>query len=232
MMIRFQNVTKIYYSRANSRPIIALEDISFEIQPGEFLSVVGRSGAGKTTLIKLLIGEEKLTEGEILFKDKNIAKIKSSELQEIRKKMGVVYQDYRLLFSKTVYENVSYILEVRGVADKDIARDVPRVLEMVGLQERTKNFPQELSSGEQQRLVIARALIHQPEVIIADEPTGNLDPYNTFEVINLFKRINESGTTVILATHNKRIIDGLAKRVVSLEAGRLIRDEQSGKFIL
>jgi cell division transport system ATP-binding protein len=144
----------------------------------------------------------------------------------------VVYQDYRLIFSKTVYENVSYILEVMGFSDEDIARDIHRILEIVGLQERVKNFPKELSGGEQQRLVIARALVHHPEIVIADEPTGNLDPYNTFEVINLFKRINESGTTVILATHDKRIIDGLAKRVITLEEGRLIRDEQCGKFIL
>lgn len=202
------------------------------VQPGEFVSVAGRSGAGKTTLIKLLIGEEKITEGEIFFKNKNIARIKSDELQKIRKKIGVVYQDYRLLFSKTVYENVSYILEVMGFSDEDIARDVPRILEIVRLQERARNFPQELSGGEQQRLVIARALVHQPEIVIADEPTGNLDPYNTFEIINLLKRINESGTTVILATHDKRIIDGLAKRVITLEEGRLIRDQQGGKFIL
>jgi cell division transport system ATP-binding protein len=231
-MISFKNVTKIYYSSANSSPIIALKNISFLIQPREFVSIVGRSGAGKTTLIKLLIGEEKLTEGEIFLKNKNIDGIKSNELQKIRKRIGVVYQDYRLIFSKTVYENVSYILEVMGFSDEDIARDIHRILEIVGLQERVKNFPKELSGGEQQRLVIARALVHHPEIVIADEPTGNLDPYNTFEVINLFKRINESGTTVILATHDKRIIDGLAKRVITLEEGRLIRDEQCGKFIL
>jgi cell division transport system ATP-binding protein len=202
------------------------------VQPKEFVSIVGRSGAGKTTLIKLLIGEEKITEGEIFFRNKNIARIKSNELQKIRKKIGVVYQDYRLLSSKTVYENVSYILEVMGFSDQDIARDVSRILGIVRLRERAKNFPEELSGGEQQRLVIARALVHQPEIVIADEPTGNLDPYNTFEIINLFKKINESGTTVILATHDKRIIDGLAKRVITLEAGRLIRDEQEGKFIL
>jgi len=231
-MISFRNVGKIYYSSVNSSPITALKNVSFMVQPGEFVSVAGRSGAGKTTLIKLLIGEEKITEGEIFFKNKNIARIKSDELQKIRKKIGVVYQDYRLLFSKTVYENVSYILEVMGFSDEDIARDVPRILEIVRLQERARNFPQELSGGEQQRLVIARALVHQPEIVIADEPTGNLDPYNTFEIINLLKRINESGTTVILATHDKRIIDGLAKRVITLEEGRLIRDQQGGKFIL
>jgi len=231
-MIKFKDVSKIYYSSLNSSPITALKNISFSVQPREFVSIVGRSGAGKTTLVKLLIGEEKLTEGEIFFNNENIAGIKSNELQKIRKRIGVVYQNYRLLFSKTVYENVSYILEVMGFSDEDITRDVPRILEIVGLQERVKNFPQELSGGEQQRLVIARALVHQPEIVIADEPTGNLDPYNTFEVIDLFKRINKSGTTVILATHDKRIIDGLAKRVITLEAGRLIRDEQSGKFIL
>ncbi len=231
-MISFQNVSKIYYSSVNSYPITALKDVSFIVEPKEFVSIVGRSGAGKTTLVKLLIGEERITEGEIFFRNKNIARIKSNELQKIRKKIGVVYQDYRLLFSKTVYENVSYILEVMGFSDQDIARDVSRILGIVRLRERAKNFPEELSGGEQQRLVIARALVHQPEIVIADEPTGNLDPYNTFEIINLFKKINESGTTVILATHDKRIIDGLAKRVITLEAGRLIRDEQGGKFIL
>jgi len=231
-MISFQNVSKIYYSSVNSSPINALKNVSFMVKPGEFVSIAGRSGAGKTTLIKLLIGEERITEGKIFFRNKNIGRIKSNELQKIRKKIGVVYQDYRLLFSKTVYENVSYILEVMGFSDEDIARDVPKILEIVRLQERARNFPKELSGGEQQRLVIARALVHQPEIVIADEPTGNLDPYNTFEVINLFKKINESGTTVILATHDKRIIDGLSKRVITLEAGRLIRDEQGGKFIL
>ena len=144
----------------------------------------------------------------------------------------MVYQDYRLLFSKTVYENISYIMEVMGFSDKEIYKSVSQVLEIVGLQDKTHNFPKELSGGEQQRLAIARALVHKPELVMADEPTGNLDPYNTFEIINLFKKVNESGTTIILATHDRRVIDGLNKRVITLENGKLLRDEKSGKFIL
>jgi len=231
-MIIFRKVTKIYHSELSPNQIPALKDISFKIEPKEFLSIVGRSGAGKTTLIKLLIGEESMTSGNIFFENKNIKETKFNELQKIRRKIGVVYQDYRLLFSKTVYENISYIMEVMGFPDKEIYKNTSQVLEIVGLQNKVRNFPKELSGGEQQRLAIARALVHRPELVIADEPTGNLDPYNTFEVINLFKRINENGTTIILATHDRRIIDGLSERVITLENGKLLRDEQSGKFIL
>jgi cell division transport system ATP-binding protein len=231
-MILFQNVTKIYHSELNSNDIPALKDISFKIEPKEFLSIVGRSGAGKTTLIKLLIGEERITSGNILFENENIKKAKFNELQKIRRKIGVVYQDYRLLFSKTVYENISYIMEVMGFSDKEIYKNTSQVLEIVGLQNKYRNFPKELSGGEQQRLAIARALVHKPELVIADEPTGNLDPYNTFEIINLFKKINENGATIVLATHDRRIIDSLNQRVITLEDGKLLRDEQSGKFIL
>lgn len=231
-MILFQNVTKTYHSELNSNDIPAIKDISFKIEPKEFLSIVGRSGAGKTTLIKLLIGEESITSGDIIFGDKNIKETGFNELQKIRRKIGVVYQDYRLLFSKTVYENISYIMEVIGFSDKEIYENTLQVLEIVGLQNKVRHFPKELSGGEQQRLAIARALVHKPELVIADEPTGNLDPYNTFEVINLFKKINENGTTIILATHDRRIIDSLNQRVITLENGRLLRDEQSGKFIL
>jgi len=231
-MILFQNVTKIYHSELSPNHIPALNDISFKIEPKEFLSIVGRSGAGKTTLIKLLIGEEDITKGNIFFRNENIKETKFNELQKIRRKIGVVYQDYRLLFSKTVYENISYIMEVMGFSDKEISKSVSQVLEIVGLQDKTRSFPKELSGGEQQRLAIARALVHKPDLVIADEPTGNLDPYNTFEIINLFKKINESGATVILATHDRRVIDNLNKRVITLEEGKLVRDEKSGKFIL
>jgi cell division transport system ATP-binding protein len=231
-MILFKNVTKIYHSELSPNHIPALKDISFEIEPKEFISIVGRSGAGKTTLIKLLIGEEKITSGDIFFKNENIRETRFNELQKIRRKIGVVYQDYRLLFSKTVYENISYIMEVMGFSDKEIYKSVSQVLEIVGLQDKTRNFPKELSGGEQQRLAIARALVHKPELVIADEPTGNLDPYNTFEIINLFKKVNESGTTIILATHDRRVIDNLNKRTITLEDGKLFRDEKSGKFIL
>jgi len=231
-MILFQNVTKIYHSELSPNKIPALKDISFKIEPQEFLSIVGRSGAGKTTLIKLLIGEESITSGTILFENKNIKETKFNELQQIRRKIGVVYQDYRLLFSKTIYENISYIMEVMGFSDKEIYKNTSQVLEIVGLQDKVRNFPKELSGGEQQRLAIARALVHKPELVIADEPTGNLDPYNTFEIINLFKKVNESGTTIILATHDRRVIDGLNRRVITLENGKLIRDEKLGKFIL
>jgi len=231
-MILFEKVTKIYHSELSPNQIPSLKDISFKIEPKEFLSIVGRSGAGKTTLIKLLIGEEDITSGDIFFGDKNIRETKFNELQKIRRKIGVIYQDYRLLFSKTVYENISYIMEVMGFSDKEIYKNTLQVLEIVGLQDKLRNFPKELSGGEQQRLAIARALVHKPELVIADEPTGNLDPYNTFEVISLFKKINENGTTIILATHDRRVIDGLDKRVITLEDGKLLRDEQLGKFIL
>jgi len=229
-MIKFKNVTKIYYS-VNPEQITALENVSFDIQPKEFVSIVGKSGAGKTTLIKLLMGEEKLTSGEIFFDGINVSKIKPKELQELRRRIGVVFQDYKLLPTKTVYENVSYVMQVIGTSDIDIKRDIPQVLEMVGLDQRAFNFPCELSGGEQQRLAIARALIHRPEVIIADEPTGNLDVYNTFEIVNLLKKIHNFGTTIILATHDKTIVDSLKKRVIALNEGKLIRDDHNGNFI-
>ena len=212
--------------------MFALSDVSFEINQGEFVSIVGKSGAGKTTLIKLLIGEERPTGGEIFFKGEKVQNLKSKSLQMLRRKIGVIHQDYKLLFSRTVRENVEYVMQVIGVSDRDILRDVPQILEIVGLRDRQSNFPQELSGGEKQRLAIARALIHRPEVIVADEPTGNLDLYNTFEIVNLLKKIHALGTTVLLATHNKEVIDSLGRRVVTLENGKLIRDDLEGKFIL
>ena len=229
-MIEFKNVNKIYHSTKEA--VAALRDISFQVNKGDFVSIVGKSGAGKTTLIKLLIGEEKPTEGEIFFKGVDIGRMGSRRVQVLRRKIGVVHQDYKLLPSKTVRENVEYIMQVIGASDRDIGRDVPQVLEIVGLAERQNNFPEELSGGEKQRLAIARSLCHRPEVIVADEPTGNLDLYNTFEIVNLFKKIHSLGTTVILATHNKDVIDSLERRVITLEEGRVIHDRPEGKFIL
>lgn len=226
-MIKFRNVTKIYPPN-----IVALEDVSFEIEPKEFVCLVGKSGAGKTTLLKLLLEEEKPTLGEIFFADQDIQKIKSENLHELRRKIGAVFQDYKLLPSKTVYENVSYALEVIGASESEIARNTAKVLDIVGLTEKAHNFPVQLSGGEKQRVAIARALIHRPEVILADEPTGNLDPYNTLDIIRLLLKINEFGTTIILSTHNKEVINSLGKRAISLHEGRIIRDEKIGRFVL
>jgi len=226
-MIKFQKVSKIY-----PRNTIALEDVSFEIKEKEFVSIVGKSGAGKTTLLKLLLVEERPTQGRIFFEGKDITKIKSGKLPEFRREIGAVFQDYKLLPSKTTYENIAYALEVIGASDQEIAGDVPKILEIVGLTERANNFPPELSGGERQRTAIARALIHRPEVILADEPTGNLDPYHTLDIIRLLLKIQEMGTTVILATHNREIINSLGKRVITLENGRVVRDEEKGHFIL
>jgi len=226
-MIKFQNITKIF-----SPNTAALDNISFEIKPKEFVSIVGRSGAGKTTLLRLLMAEEKPTQGQVFLDGIDVHKIKPGELPAIRRKIGAVFQDYKLLPSRTTYENVAYIMEVIGADDLEIARDVPEVIEIVGLTERTNNFPAELSGGEKQRLSIARALIHRPEVILADEPTGNLDPYHTLDIIRLLLKINELGTTVVLSTHNKEIINKLGKRVITLEKGKIIRDEEKGRFIL
>jgi cell division transport system ATP-binding protein len=232
-MIKFQNVTKIYPgSNSGKKETVALEDVSFEIEEKEFVSIVGRSGAGKTTLLKLILAEERPTRGRIFFKDQDVNKIKAGGLPQLRRKIGTVFQDYKLLIKKTAHENVAYVMEALSFSDLEIRRDVPKVLEIVGLDERANNFPAELSAGEKQRLSIARALIHRPEVILADEPTGNLDPYNTSGIIKLLLKIQEVDTTLILATNDKDIVNSLGKRVITLENGKIIRDEERGRFVL
>ena len=226
-MIRFEKVTKIYLPES-----AVLQDVSFEVKKGEFVSIVGKSGAGKSTLIKMILGLEEPTYGDVFFNGENIHKVSHNELQNIRRKIGAVYQDYKLLPAKTVYENVAYIMEIEGRVNEDIALQVPRVLAAIGLKEKMDNFPEELSGGEQQRLAIARALAGQPEVIIADEPTGNLDPYNSHEVLALLEKISRSGKTVILATHDREIVNKLARRVITIEDGRVVRDEEKGRFII
>jgi len=231
-MISIQKVSKIYPSRFNGEPTSALNDVSFDIGDKEFVSIVGKSGAGKTTLLKLILAEECPTEGEIIFDDENINQIKKSNLCLLRQRVGVVFQDYKLFGNKTAYENVAYVMEVMGVDEKEIKRDVPQILGLVGLGDKMDNFPSELSGGEKQRVAIARALIHRPEVVLADEPTGNLDPYHTHGIIELLVKIYKMGTTVILATHDKAVINKLGRRVITLEDGKLVRDEEKGKFIL
>ncbi|MGC9031436.1 MAG: cell division ATP-binding protein FtsE [Minisyncoccia bacterium] len=229
-MIEFKNVSKIYFSGGNS--IFALKDISFKIEKNEFISIIGKSGAGKTTILKLIIAQEKPDKGEVLFEGTNIHLLEPKLLQFFRRKIGVIYQDYKLLSSKTVKENVEYIMEIIGASDHEIKRDVPEVLEIVGLINKMNSFPSELSGGEKQRLAIARALIHQPDIIIADEPTGNLDIYNTLEIIEIFEKIHNLGKTVILLTHNKEVVDNLKRRVITLDQGKIISDSLEGKYIL
>ncbi|KPJ71649.1 cell division ATP-binding protein FtsE [Parcubacteria bacterium DG_74_3] len=226
-MIKFQNVTKIYLENT-----IALEDLSFKINEKEFVSIVGKSGAGKTTLLKLLLAQEKPTRGRVFFDNQDVHKIRPEKLPELRRRIGSIFQDYKLLASKTCYENIAYVMEVLGKSNQEIEKDVPKILEIVGLTERAQNFPAELSAGERQRVAIARALIHRPDVILADEPTGNLDPYNTSEIIHLLLKINTLGTIVVLATHNKEIVNSLGKRVITLGQGKIIRDQEKGRFIL
>ena len=226
-MIQFEKVSKIYPPNS-----VAVQDVSFTISQGEFISLVGKSGAGKSTLLELFLREEFPSEGRVLFQGDDVHLIKDSLVPEFRRKVGAVFQDYKLLPNKTAYENIAYIMEVMGAGEEDIVRDVSEVLEIVGLTERAHHYPAQLSGGEKQRVAIARALIHRPDVIIADEPTGNLDPYHTRDIINLLIKINELGTTIILATHNKEVINRLGKRVITLDGGRLMRDEEKGKFMI
>lgn len=226
-MINFQNISKVYNNKS-----IALEEVNLTIKPNEFISIVGKNGAGKSTLIKLLIGEEKPSKGRVLFDSYEVNKLKLREFPEFRRKIGIVFQDFKLLATKTAYENIAFALEVDGKSQTEIQEFVPQILDMVGLSDRAFNFPHELSGGEKQRVAIARALIHQPMLLIADEPTGNLDPLNSAEIIKLLVKINELGTTVMLVTHNKDIVNNLHKRVVSMDSGRIIRDEENGKYVL
>jgi len=227
MDIAFERVSKVYPPGS-----VALEDVSFVIDQGEFVSFAGKSGAGKTTMLKLLLSEEKPSSGRVLVDGGNIGELSSSRLPDFRRKIGMVFQNYRLLPHKTAYENIAYVMEVMGAAEQEITRDVTEVLRIVGLSDRSAHFPDQLSGGEKQRVAIARALIHRPGVILADEPTGNLDPYHTRDIINLLLKINELGTTIVLATHNKEVINRLGKRVLSLDQGRLVRDEKKGRFVI
>ena len=226
-MISYRNVTKIYPPN-----IIALRDVSFDVEKGEFVSLVGNSGAGKTTLLRFLLAEERPTQGQVLFDNIDVHQMNRSNLPDLRRNIGMIFQDYKLLKSKTAYENVAYVMEVIGLESATILRDVSEVLEIVGLTEQAEHYPDQLSGGEKQRVAIARALIHRPQVIIADEPTGNLDPYHTRDIIRLLLRINELGTTIILATHNRDVINRLGRRVLTLADGRLVRDDEKGRFIL
>lgn len=220
-MIYFEKVTKEYNPDS-----IALKDVTLGIDPGEFVSIIGHSGAGKTTLLKMILAEDKPTEGTVYFGSTDIHALRKSELHELRRRIGTIFQDFRLLPHMNVYENIAFSMEVAGRDDEEIETDVPHVLELVGLGHKAWNFPHELSGGEKQRVAIARAIVNQPDVLIADEPTGNLDPESTYDIVQILQRINDLGTTVILTTHNKGVIDHINKRVVEMEGGQIINDKK------
>jgi cell division transport system ATP-binding protein len=226
-MIYFDKVSKVYPDES-----VALEDITFAIEPQEFVSIVGHSGAGKTTLVKLILAEDKPTEGKVFFGSTDIHNLRSRDIPEYRRKIGVVFQDFRLLPDKNVYENIAFSMEAAGRTDEEIESDVPHVLELVDLGKKIWNFPNELSGGEKQRVAIARAIVNQPDIIIADEPTGNLDPVNTYEIVQILKKINDLGTTVILTTHNKGVIDSLGRRVLTMDSGKIVRDDKEGRYTI
>lgn len=227
-MILFDNVSKQYN---NIGP--ALYDINFEIKEGEFVSIVGQSGAGKSTLLKMIFAEERPSTGKIYIKGRDITQIKDNRLPVLRRHIGVVFQDFKLLDKKTVFENVAFAMEVSGKSDREIETDVPQVIDIVGLGEKADRYPHELSGGEKQRVSIARALVHRPDIIVADEPTGNLDMVNTWDIVQLLSKINQYGTTVILATHNHEIVNLLNKRVITIDNGRIAKDQlDKGKYII
>ena len=226
-MIYFNNIKKEYPKSA-----LALDDVTFSIKSGEFVSVIGHSGAGKTTLIKLILAEEEPTDGTVFFESVDIHRLGSRDLTRLRRRIGTVFQDFKLLPNKTVYENISFAMEAAGKTDEEIAADVPYVLDLVDLLDKKDLFPGQLSGGEKQRLAIARAIINQPEIILADEPTGNLDPVNTHEVVQILKKINDLGTTIILTTHNPAVVHSIGKRVITLEKGKVVKDDKDGKYVI
>jgi len=226
-MIYFDNVSKLYNGGSP-----AIEGVTFQVAPQEFVSVVGHSGAGKTTLLKLLIVEDKPSDGNVFFESVNVHSIPRGQLPQYRRKIGTIFQDFKLLSHKTAFENVAFAMEANGRSDEEIAENVPQALELVDLGDKLMSFPHELSGGEKQRVAIARAIVNQPDIIIADEPTGNLDPIATYEVVQILQKINDLGTTVIMTTHNKGVIDALERRVITMDEGKIIRDDASGKYVL
>lgn len=226
-MIEFKDVTVVY-----DKDIVGLDNVSFSINDGEFVFLVGKTGAGKSSAIKLLTGEIKPTSGDVIVDGIVVNALRRSKIPYLRRAQGVVFQDFRLLPNKTVYENVAFAMEIIGKKKKEIRRKVPKILELVGLAERAKNYPNEISGGEQQRVSIARALVNSPSLIIADEPTGNLDVETSNEVMKLFDEINKMGTTIVMVTHSEKIVNDMQKRVIQLENGSIVRDEEKGVYNL
>ncbi|OGF27150.1 cell division ATP-binding protein FtsE [Candidatus Falkowbacteria bacterium RIFOXYB2_FULL_34_18] len=226
-MIKFHNVIKLY-----PKGVKALNRINLHILPGEFVSIVGQSGTGKTTLVRTMIGEEKIDYGKIEIGGWDITSIRPSEIPVLRRQLGVIFQDFKLLPKKTLFENVAFAMQVCGGSPKKIKKIVPHVMKIVGLESKIHRYPQEVSGGEQQRAAIARALVHRPKILLADEPTGNLDSLNANEIIELLLRINKFGTTVILVTHNREIVNRLRRRVITIDNGMIISDQAVGKYVL
>jgi len=226
-MIHLINVTKKF-----NRQTVAVNNATIHIEPGEFVSIVGQSGCGKTTIIRLLISEIKPDHGQIIIGGWDITKIKSYQIPLLRRQIGVVFQDFKLLPKKTVFENVAFALQVSGTTRGRINKIVPQVLKIVDLEDKLDRYPQELSGGERQRVAIARALVHRPKALLADEPTGNLDAINSKEIINLLLKINDFGTTVLLVSHDKSIVNALKKRVITMEDGAIVQDQKIGKYVI
>ena len=226
-MIEFKNVTVVY-----DKDIVGLDNVSFKIEDGEFVFLVGKTGAGKSSAIKLLTGEIKPTHGDVIVDGIVVNSLRRSKIPFLRRAQGVVFQDFRLLPNKTVYENVAFAMEIIGKKKKEIKRKVPKILGLVGLEDRANNYPNEISGGEQQRVSIARALVNSPSLIIADEPTGNLDVETSNDVMTLFDEINKMGTTIVMVTHSEKIVNDMCKRVIQLEDGVVVRDEENGVYNL
>lgn len=227
-MIELKDISTVY-----DDSFVALHEVNLTIKDGEFVSIVGPAGAGKSTLLRLMTRELRPTDGHVVVDGVNLATLSNDDIPLLRRKIGTIFQDFKLLSQKNAFENVAFALEVVGAPTSRIQDDVPKALEIVGLADKHNNFPHQLSGGEKQRLAIARALIHRPRIILADEPTGNLDVVNSHDVIQLLQKINELGTTVVLVTHNRDIVDMLARRVVTMEKGKLVRDQtDNGRYII
>ena len=225
-MVSMSAVTKVY----DSSGTVALDGVDLHINEGEFVFLVGPSGSGKTTIMKLITGEIRATSGKVIVNDFDMVKIKRRKLPKVRRTLGVIFQDYRLIENMTVYDNVAFAMRVVGASGREISKRVPYVLELVGLDGREKRFPDELSGGEQQRVAIARALVNSPRMIVADEPTGNLDPVRSLELMLLFEKINEMGTTILVVTHEKELVNAFSKRVITIDGGHVTGDETGGYF--
>jgi cell division transport system ATP-binding protein len=226
-VIIFQSVGKIYTKNSS-----ALEDVNLEISTGEFVSIVGQSGAGKSTLLRLLFAEEFPTSGSVIIDGWDVSSIRSWQIPHLRRQIGVVFQDFKLITDKTAFENVAFAMEVTGETSQEIKRTVPQLLKLVNLSDKANNYPWQLSGGEQQRVALARALAFKPQIILADEPTGNLDALHAWDIIQLLLKINKLGTTILLATHDEAIVNAVKKRVVTLDKGRVVRDQKTGKYAL